>query len=355
MIERHERKNEKMRAVRLHGQEDIRVEDIPTPAAGDDEVMLKVATVCVCGSDLHYYLQGQLGTNKIKQPHIPGHEFSARVCDDRAEEKGFRNGQLVAVEPARTCGHCEHCLDGRPNLCPDMEFSGTPPVHGGMSEYFVARPHDIIPVPEGFTPAQAAALEPVGVGIHAMKKTDLQIAESVAVLGCGPIGLIMVQLVRAAGAGQIIAVDPIGYRTAKARSLGADHVAQSHEAVAELTDGRGVDLVIEATNSPEAFGHACQIARLAGRIVLIGIPSGTDYAPMDAKTFRMKELSVKICNRMGRVYPDAIEAVRRGLVDVDTLMTHRGGLDDAPAIFARQGACEDGSLKSLVFPNGEDA
>ncbi len=342
-----------MRAVRLHGQKDIRVEDVPTPAAGDGEVMLKVASVCVCGSDLHYYLEGQLGTNRIEKPHIPGHEFSAWICDERAQEKGFRNGQLVAVEPARTCGRCEHCLDGRPNLCPDMEFSGTPPAHGGMSEYFVARAHEIIAVPDDFTPAQAAALEPVGIGIHAMKKTGLRIAESVAILGCGPIGLIMLQLARAAGAGRIIAIDPIAYRTAKARSLGADHVAQSYQAVAELTGGRGVDLVIEATNSPEAFAHACAIARLAGRIVLIGIPSGTDYAPMDAKTFRMKELSVKICNRMGRVHGDAIEAVRRGLVDVDTLMTHRGGLNDALAIFARQGACEDGSLKSLVFPNGE--
>ena len=340
-----------MRALRLHGPKDLRIDDIPAPEPGDDELMLKVASVCVCGSDLHYYIEGGLGTNKIKAPHIPGHEFSAWVWDDRAAEMGLERGQLVAVEPARTCGHCEHCLDGRPNLCPEMWFHGTPPAQGGTCEYFTAPLHAIMPVPDGFTPDQAAALEPVGVGIHAMRKADLQIAESVAILGCGPIGLILLQLARAGGAGHIIAVDPVGYRTEKARALGADDVAQSYEAIAELTQGRGVDLVIEATNSPEAFAQATLIARAAGRIVLIGIPEGINYAPMDAKPFRMKELSVKICNRMGRVYPDAIEAVRRGMVDVDTLLTHWGGLDDAEAIFARQGAYEDGSIKSIINPN----
>ena len=344
-----------MRAVQIHGSRDLRIADVPTPVAGEEELMLKVASVCVCGSDLHYYVEGQLGTNIIKVPHTPGHEFSAWIEDDRAEAMGFKRGQLVAVEPARTCGHCEHCVNGRPNLCPEMWFHGTPPAQGATSEYFTAPPHALIPVPEGMTPDQAAALEPVGIGIHAMKKADLQLTETVAILGCGPIGLILLQLARAGGAGQIIAVDPIGYRTEKARELGADHVAQSYEAIADLTGGRGVDLVIEATNSPEAFGQACAVARSAGRLVLVGIPEGINYAPMDAKIFRSKELTVKICNRMGRVYPESIVAVKRGLVDVDTLLTHFGGLDDAEAIYVRQAAYEDGSIKSIINPNGTGA
>ena len=344
-----------MRAALIHGPSDLRVADVPTPEVGADELLLKIASVCVCGSDLHYYLEGAIGTNRIKNPHIPGHEFSAWIEDDRAEAMGFRPGQLVAVDPARSCGHCEHCLNGRPNLCPELWFHSTPPAHGGMCEYVAAPLHTLIPVPEGMTPDQAAALEPVGIGIHAMKRADLQLTETVAILGCGPIGLILLQLARAGGAGQIICVDPIGYRTEKARELGADHVAQSYEAIAEWTGGRGVDLVIEATNSPEAFGQACAAARAAGRIVLVGIPTGIDYAPMDAKTFRMKELTVKIINRMARVYPEAIEAVKRGMVDVDTLLTHFGGLDDAPTIFARQGVYGEGSLKSVVNPNGRNA
>jgi L-iditol 2-dehydrogenase len=341
-----------MRAVFLHGPEDLRVEETPRPTPGEGELLLKVASVCVCGSDLHYYLEGGLGARKIETPHIPGHEVAARVWDERAEEMGLTHGQLVAIEPTHTCGQCAYCLSDRPNLCPHVQFHGGPPHHGAMSEFMVASRADLFPVPEEFTPVQAAALEPVGVGLHALNKTDLRMAESVAILGCGPIGLILLQLARAAGAGQIMAIDPIGYRTAKALSLGADKAADSYEAVADWTGGQGADVVLEATNSPDAFAHAVEAVRPGGRIILVGIPTGTHYAPLDALPLRSKEVTIKTCFRMGRVHGQAIEAIQRGHVDVDSLITAFGTLDDAPALFASQAACENGALKSVILPNG---
>ncbi|NQU69811.1 MAG: alcohol dehydrogenase catalytic domain-containing protein, partial [Rhodospirillales bacterium] len=127
-----------MRAVQIHGEKDIRMADVPMPVPNDDELLLKVAGVCVCGSDLHYYLEGGVNTKRIIDPQIPGHEISAWVWDDRAEEFGFKRGQLVAVEPTEVCGNCDHCHNGRPNLCQSQKFYGGPPHQGALAEYFKA-------------------------------------------------------------------------------------------------------------------------------------------------------------------------------------------------------------------------
>ena len=159
-----------MRAVQIHGEKDIRMADVPMPKPNDNELLLKVAGVCVCGSDLHYYLEGGVNTKKIIDPQIPGHEISAWVWDDRAEEFGFKKGQLVAVEPTEVCGECDHCHNGRPNLCQSQKFYGGPPNQGALAEYFKATKEMIIPVPDDMSPGVVAALEAVGIGIHAMRK-----------------------------------------------------------------------------------------------------------------------------------------------------------------------------------------
>lgn len=341
-----------MRAVQIFGAKDIRMVDVPVPEPGEDELLLKVASVCICGSDLHYYLEGGVNTKRIIDPQIPGHEIAAWICDDRAEQFGFRNGQLVAVEPTAVCGKCEHCLNGRPNLCQTQRFYGGPPHQGALAEYFKAGKEMIIPVPEAFSPAVVATLEAVGIGIHALKKADLQLGQSVAVLGAGPIGLIVLQLARAHGAGQIIVVDPVAFRRQKALELGADAAVASYESIADLTGGHGPDLVVEATNSPDAFTQAVKAVKWAGRIVLVGIPTGNDYNPIDAISMRSKEVTVLTCNKMGHVYPETIEVVRRGLVNVDALLTHHVGIEESIEAYNRQAAHEEGVLKTVIYPNG---
>jgi len=341
-----------MRSVVIHGAGDIRLEEVSGPDRRPDEVLLKVAAVCICGSDLHYYLEGGVGTKKIVKPQVPGHEIAAWVWDDDAERWGLRRGQLVAVEPTRTCGVCEHCMSGRPNLCPEQHFHGGPPWVGAMAEYFTAPREYIIPVPEGFTPGMTAALEAVGIGIHALRKADLQLGQSVTVLGAGPIGLILVQLARGHGAGRIIVVEPVAARREKALKLGADAAVASYREAVDLTEGHGTDLVMEATNSADGFAHAVQVAKWAGRVVLVGIPTGINYNAMDAMPFRSKELTVLTCNKMGHVFPAAIEVVKRGMIDMEALLTHHVTLDGAIDAFNRQGAYQDGVIKTVVYPNG---
>lgn len=341
-----------MRALFIHGEKDLRLGELPEPEPAKDELKLKVASTLICGSDLHYYLEGRIGTRFIQKPQVPGHEFSAWVWDDRAEEFGFKKGQLVAVEPSLFCRQCEYCHRGLPHLCRNLRFRGSPPNPGAMTEFITARRESIIPIPEGFDADDAAFLEPIGIGIHALKKANLQIADSVAILGCGPIGLVLLQLARAHGAGKIYCADPLEYRAKKALELGADQVGSSYKDIVEMTNGHGVDLSIDATTCPDAMAETIAMVRPAGRIVLVGIPTGVNYNAFDAMPFRSKEPTITICNRMAEVYPEAIEALRRGMINVKAIVTHNGPMEQAIPLFERQGAYRDGVLKSAIYPHG---
>lgn len=342
-----------MRATFIHGVRDVRIGEMAPPRAGEGMVTVRVAGCGICGSDLHYYLEGGIGSAQIRQPFVPGHEFAGWVAEDHPEF-GLSMGQLVAVDPARSCGRCEWCQRGHVNLCPFVEFLGAPPVHGGMAERLAVHRDQIVPVPRGFSVRQAVMLEPLGVAIHAMDLARTHLQETVVVLGCGPIGLCLVQLARLAGADRVYAVDPVAYRAEAARRLGAHDVAPSFEAVAGWTNGRGVDLVVEATNSPDGFHHAAEAARIGGRVVLAGIPDGDRYG-LPAALCRRKGLKVKFSRRMGHVYPRAIRLVSEGAVDVDSIVTHRFGLEDAAQGFSVQAECRDGALKSIIVPEDGDS
>jgi len=341
-----------MRAAYIHGIRDIRLGEKPLPVPVGDEVLLRVSAVGVCGSDLHYFKEGAIGHATITQPFIAGHEFAARVVEDHPA-LGLKSGQLVAVDPAKPCGQCEWCQRGHVNLCPDVQFLGSPPhTHGAMTEYIVVAPSQIHPVPDHFTPVQAVMLEPLGVAIHAMDLAGTKkLFETVAIIGCGPIGLCLLQLARRLCKKAIYAIDPINYRTEKARQLGADDVSADHAAIAEWTHGRGVDLVLEASNSPEGFQIAAQSARIGGRVVLVGIPDGDQYSPLSASLLRRKGLDIRMSRRMGHVYDRAIQLVAQGIVDVDSLVTHRFDLQQATEAFRYPAEFLDGALKTVVLPH----
>ena len=336
-----------MRAARLHAVRDLRVEDVPDPVPAPGEVLLAVRAVGVCGSDLHHYLEGSIGAITAHEPFILGHEFAAEVL----EGGSLAPGTLVAVDPNRSCGACEWCRDGHTNLCPGVRFAGVPPYPGALAEYATARPEELVPLPPAFDAATGALLEPLGVAIHALDLARLRPMASVAVLGLGPIGLLLLQVARACGAGRIVAVDPLAYRCEVASELGADAVANSVAGVMEATDGRGVDVVLEATNSPDGPQHAAEAVRVGGRLVLVGIPTGNSFA-LDAALVRRKGLTIKMSRRMRHVYPRAIAMVQAGKVRFAPLVTHRFDLDGAPAAFELQADYRDGVVKSVVYPGG---
>ena len=343
-----------MQAVLLEAPRDVRVATVedPVPAAG--ELLLEVAAVGICGSDLHYYLEGAIGSQTTCSGFIPGHEFACRVIDPRGAELGFPPGTLVAVDPARACGACEWCHAGHPNLCPTVGFKGVPPHAGAMAERIAAPVECLFPLPEGFDAVDGLMLEPLGVAVHAVALARPRLLESCAVLGLGPIGLLLLQVARCHGAAPVFGIDPVAERREAARELGAEEVFADLAGLREATAGRGADLVLEATDSPDGFALAAEAARIGGRIVLVGIPEGNRYG-LDASLARRKGLSVRFSRRMGHVYPQAIDLVRRRLVDVRRIVTHRFPLNEAARAFALQAARRGGILKAVLFPNGTES
>ena len=338
-------------ALYLHAAFDARIAPFNLREGVPGEASLKVAAVGLCGSDLHYYKDGGIGAASIQSPFVPGHEFGGWLEND-LPELGLARGTLVAVDPNDACGDCAWCHAGHGNLCPNVKFIGAPPHDGAMTQRIWVKPKLIVPLPQGFTPLDAVMLEPLGVAIHAVDLARPKLLERVTVIGCGPIGLLIIQVLRAAGAGDILAADPQAHRRDMARALGATHAAQNVKELAALTKGEGTALVLEATNAPEGFRDAVRATRIGGRIVLVGIPDGDTYT-MPAAEARRRALNIKFARRMGHVYPRAIQLVASGKVDVVSMVSHRFALDEAPDAFARHAANEPGMVKSLIFPNGQ--
>jgi L-iditol 2-dehydrogenase len=192
-------------------------------------------------------------------------------------------------------------------------------------------------------------LETLGVAIHAIDLAKLRIAETVAVLGCGPVGLLLAQLARLGGAGRVLAVDPVDYRARLARDLGADDAFASYAEVAAATGGRGADLVIEATDSPLGFEHAARASRIGGRIVIVGIPEGNQYT-LAAAECRRKGLTIKFSRRMPEVYPRAIALAASGRLQLAPLASHHFPLEDTGTAFEMQAARRDGIIKAIIYP-----
>jgi L-iditol 2-dehydrogenase len=329
----------------LHGIGDIRVGDEPTPVAGPGSSLVRVTAVGICGSDLHWYEDGGIGDAQLAVPLVVGHEFAGVI------EGGPRHGERVAVDPAIPCGVCEQCLAGNRNLCPYMHFAGHSDTDGGLREY-LTWPTDLLhPLPEVISDADGAMLEPLGVALHAYDLAHVAIGSTVAVVGCGPIGLCLVQLARAGGATQIIASDPLAHRREAALRYGADVVltADPHGFRTEIgaaTGLRGVDVVFEVAGTDDAVGSALDAARPGARVVLVGIP-GSDRTAFSASTARRKGLSLIMVRRMKEsVYPRAIRLVERGLVDVRTMVTATFPLSRVEQAF-RTAQARDG-LKVVV-------
>jgi L-iditol 2-dehydrogenase len=301
---------------------------------------------------VHYYVEGRIGDQVVEEPIIMGHEFSAWIAELGEDVEGLEVGQLVAVEPAIPCGECESCQHGHPNLCPNVRFCGTPPIDGVFAEYTVMPAENCFPLPEGFTPAEGAMLEPLGIAIHAVDLSHIRPGQTIAVLGAGPVGLLTAAVAKAAGAAEIYVTEPQAHRRQfaqtylDAEALNPDDVEVIAE-IERLTDGRGVDIAFEAAGAPETPDQAAHVVRPGGKVIVIGIPSD-DTMTMTASTVRRKGLTIKLVRRMKHTYPRAIRLVQTGMVDVKALVTHELPLDRINEAFEMVSAYKDGVLRAVI-------
>jgi len=341
-----------MKAIRLYAPRDMRLEDIPSPEPGPGEVLIRVRAVGICGSDVHYYVDGHIGDTRPSFPFVLGHEFAGEIAALGPGVEGLPVGTRVAVDPAIPCGHCEVCLEGNPNCCPDVRFPATPPVPGVLSEWYVHPAHLCTPLPDALDFSDGVMLEPLGIVIHALTLAKIRPGDTVAVLGAGPIGLLILQLALNSGTSAVYLTEPVAARRALAAELGATAVydpgaGNPAEWLLEQTNGRGVDVAIEAAWGEEAVGQAVQMARHAGRVVLVGIPR-RDSVTFSASVSRRKGLTILASRRAKHVYPRAIALVERGVVDVRTLVTHRFPLERAAEAFELVASLQDGVVKAII-------
>lgn len=329
-----------MKSVRLHAVGDLQIHEEAVPVPGRGEKLVRVKAVGVCGSDLHWFSEAGIGDAQLKHPLVLGHEFAGKTED----------GQRVAVDPALPCGHCEFCLQGNPNLCSSLIFAGHGENDGALQEWLAWGAESLHPLPDSLTFADGAMLEPLGVAIHSVDLAKLKSGMTVGVFGCGPIGLLIIQLVRRMGATNIIATDALAHRVDAAKSLGASHafLAEDTRELDEIraaTRERGMDVVFEAAGEQAAVDAALAAVLPGGKVILVGIP-GNDQTSFNAGTARRKGLTIKMVRRMKHTYPRAIDLVARGLVDVRSLVTHRFPLDQTVNAF--QVAARREGLKVMI-------
>jgi len=293
------------------------------PAAARDEVLLRVVSVGLCGSDLHWFQDGAIGDARLAGPLVLGHEIGAVIAS------GPRSGTRVAIDPADPCGTCSICHNGRGELCVNMRFLGHGACDGGLRTYLSWPERHLHPIPDSIGDDEASLLEPLGVAVHAVELGVVHPGMRVAVVGCGPIGLLVIKALRASSIDDITAGDLLPHRVAAAISAGAAHTWLGAPGEVDMAD-----VVFECSGDEPAVETAIRLAGPAGRVVMVGIP-GNDRASFRASVARRKQLNLVFCRRM--TPPDldaAIELVADGRVDLAGLITARFGLADAPSAFA---------------------
>jgi L-idonate 5-dehydrogenase len=321
-----------MRALVIHGVHDLHIDEREAPTPGPGEVEVAITVGGICGSDLHYYHEGGVGDFKLREPMTLGHEVVGRVARIGAGVTGLKEGQRVAVHPARPCGNCGYCKAGRSNLCTDMRFLGSagrfPHVQGGFAERLVVSAPQIVPIPDSLPFSKAVFAEPLAVGIHAIHRAGDVKGKRVLVVGAGPIGACAVLAAKYAGAAQIVVTDIVDETLAVAKKLGATesiNVAVNRDPLPE------VDFALEMSGSAPGASACLNAVKRGGKVVLVGMPGGPQPTPLFLIVSR--EIDVTGSYRYMDEYQEAVAAIAGGL-DVTPLLTGSFPVDKYDEAFA---------------------
>ncbi|WP_050526095.1 2,3-butanediol dehydrogenase [Pseudorhodobacter aquimaris] len=347
-----------MKAARWHAAKDIRVEEIDEPQVKPGDVKIKVAWTGICGSDLHEYLAGPIfvpvGENHPlshdKAPITMGHEYAGEITELGEGVDGLKIGDRVAVEPIFSCGNCAACLEGKYNLCKDLGFVGLSGGAGGFAAYSVVPAHMVHKMPDGLSMEQGALVEPAAVALHAVRVSDIKAGDTAAVFGAGPIGLLVVEALRAAGAAQVYVVEPSQERRAKAVELGATRAMDPTETdvVAEIrkATGSGVNVAFEVTGVPQVLAQTIDSTRHEGQTLIVSI--WESEAAFQPNTVVLSERTIKGTIAYRNIYPAVMELMTRGYFQAETLVTKRIEIDDIVAEGFDVLSAEKSQVKILV-------
>jgi L-iditol 2-dehydrogenase len=327
----------KNRAVFMTGLNKMEIREVELPKIKENEVLVKLEYVGICGSDVHYLEHGSIGDFVVNGDFILGHECAGEVVELGSKVTNLQIGDKVALEPGCTCGQCEFCKTGKYNLCPDVEFLATPPYHGCLENYIAFPANMCFKLPDNISSKEGALVEPLAVGMHAAAQGNVKLGDSVVILGAGCIGLVTLLACKAYGATDITVVDIMQKRLDYAMKLGASRVINAKEAdtiktLEELTKGKGVDVVIETAGSKITVQQTSYLVKRGGTIVLVGM-APEDIIDYNFAKLMAKEANINTVFRYRNIYPKAINAIAKGIIDVSGIVTHEFDFEDTAKAF----------------------
>ncbi len=343
-----------MRVIALYGPKDLREEEWPKPEPGDDEVRIKIKSVCICGSDTTQYSTGGIGNSKTPVPFVLGHEVAGLIDAVGSGVENLFEGTPVAVEPDMPCMQCELCLTGRQNICPDVKFLGASPTHGALAEFIIVPAQNALPVKAPVTFAEIACIEPLAIGIYAAQKMKISSGDTVAVFGSGGIGLSCMIAAKKSGARIIAVTDKVQSRLDIAEKYGSENTININEEnpvekILGLTNGRGVDVTIEAAGELTTLQDAISSAAIGGRVAIIGIPHEQEWS-FPAAIARRRELLIQNIRRSNHTTEIAIDWIERREIKLAGFISHNLPWEKAEEGFNKAAACEEGTLRISLEP-----
>lgn len=338
----------------LYGIEDLRLEQTPIPKIADNEVLLEMDCVGICGSDIHYLVHGRAGDFIVKEPMIIGHEASGVIVKIGQNVKNVQVGDRVAIEPGIPCRLCEFCKTGRYNLCPEMKFCATPPVHGNLRRYYTHAADFCFKLPDHVTMEEGALIEPLSVGVHACRRAEIGLGVDVLILGAGPIGLATLLVAKAMGASSITITDLVEKRLLVAKSLGATHTYALPKGVPEdvlaleihKLLGRAPHVTIDCSGCESTNKFAVYATKSGGTIVIVGCGPPEVKLPLVAAMAR--ELNIRGVFRYCNDYETALSMVASGRIDVTQLITHHFDIQETAEAFKTSRYGLDDAIKVMI-------
>jgi len=343
-----------MQAMKLTGTRQMEMRDVPPPAlARETDVLIKMARVGVCGSDVHYFAEGGIGSQRVEYPWTVGHEGAGVVGRVGTAVTRVKPGDRIAFDPASPCGGCDQCLAGRPHTCRDLKFLGCPQqAEGCLAQLLVMPERSCYPIPGGMTFEEAAIVEPLSIGVYALTLSGLPPGADVGILGAGPIGLSVLLPARAQGAGRIYVTDKRDARLEMARRAGADWAGNpdTEDVVGAIKSREPglLDAVFECSGAQEAMDQGIEMLKPGGKLVLVGIPGDRNRVSFDINLLRRKEICIQNVRRQNGCVQRAIDMIAHREIDVGVMVTHRFPFARTPEAFDLVADYRDGVVKAMI-------
>jgi L-iditol 2-dehydrogenase len=342
-----------MKAMMLTGIREMEMKEVPDPVLKQpDDVMIRLLVLGICGSDIHYYTRGQIGSQVVKYPFTVGHECAGMVMETGPGVTHVAKGDIIAVEPAMWCGTCDQCLSGRHHTCRNLKFLGCPgQAEGSLSEYIVMPESSCYPLFGNLTPDHGAISEPLSIGIYAVKKAGEIDGLKTGILGFGPIGMSVMLAAKARKAGEIHVTDKIDARLKVATKEKANWTGNPlKDNIIERIRQKeplGLDIVFECCGQQEAVDEAISILKPGGRLIIVGIPEFKEWT-LNVDETRRREISIQFIRRQVDCVDESLEMMSNGTIDVSNMITHRFPFDNTKKAFDLVAAYRDGVMKAMI-------